>query len=51
MLETSAVNRELAVMTGFLFAVSLLFGAIAWMALNYIESDLDRFAQWASSKD
>lgn len=34
-------------LSGFLLAVALFFGAIAWVALNYIESDLDRFHEWA----
>jgi hypothetical protein len=46
-IETT-VNRELAMMAGFLFAVTLFFGALAWIALNYIESDVDRFSRWAS---
>jgi hypothetical protein len=45
------VERDLAIAVGFLFAACCLFGAVAWMALNYIESDLDRFAAWAADKD
>lgn len=48
MIQEAAVNRDLAITVGFLFAACLMFGAVAWMALNYIESDLDRFARWAS---
>lgn len=43
--ETLA-GRESAVLVGFLLACCLIFGAIAWMALNYIESDVDRFVHW-----
>jgi len=41
-----AVNKELALVCGFLFAVCLLFGAIAWVAMNYLEDDLDGFARF-----
>ncbi len=49
-MNDTAVNKDLAMMAGFLFAVALFFGALAWMALNYIESDLDRFASWAAGR-
>ena len=45
------MNRELALACGFLFAACLVFGAVAWMALNYIESDIDRFSRWVSGMD
>jgi hypothetical protein len=44
-------NKDLAVLVGFLFAACLAFGLIAWCALNFIESDIDRFHDWAAGKE
>lgn len=46
MTDVAAVNRELAIMVGFLFAACLVFGFMAWTAMNYVESDIDRFHRW-----
>ena len=46
--DATTVNRELAISVGFLLAACILFGAVAWMALNYIESDIERFSKWAT---
>jgi hypothetical protein len=43
-----AVNRDLALAAGFLFAACLVFAALAWMAMNYVESDLERFHRWVA---
>jgi quinol-cytochrome oxidoreductase complex cytochrome b subunit len=40
------VNQDLAIMVGFLLATCLLFAVVAWVAMNYVESDMERFQSW-----
>ena len=51
MTDPGAVNRELAIAVGFLFAACLVFGLMAWMAMNYVESDIERFHRWVAGLD
>lgn len=45
-MNDSVASRELAIALGFLLAACVLFGAVTWVALNYVESDLERFHRW-----
>lgn len=38
-----------AVVIGFLLCVCLITGAVAWVAMNYVESDVDRFMDWVGT--
>lgn len=49
-LGSVAVNKELALMCGFLFAACLLFGTIAWVAMNYLEDDLEGFTRYVEKQ-
>jgi ATP/ADP translocase len=45
-MDGGTANRELAIAVGFLLAACVLFGVVTWVALNYVESDLERFSKW-----
>ena len=49
-LPVAAVNKELALMCGLLFAACLLFGTIAWVAMNYLEDDLEGFTRYVEKQ-
>jgi hypothetical protein len=40
------METDLAIVCGFLLAACFLLGLVAWVAMNYVEDDLERFHRW-----
>lgn len=40
------LHTDLSIMVGLLLAVCLVLGWVAWVAMNYVEDDLERFHRW-----
>lgn len=40
------MSTEAAVTIGMLLGFAIVFGVVAWVAMDFIEADLERFRSW-----